>query len=254
MVSAYWAFDVAELPSPDFVHRVWPDGCASLLIACVGPQAVASVIRGATRDAFDVPVVPGTRYRGIRFRPEWGAYLLGARAADLRNRNLEAYTLLGDEVRILAAAVAHTTNDGDVHALFDGWIEQRMQYLGPARDGVDANAVSQAVSLLMQSNGQLRVSEVAAACGVNPRTLQRRFVDAVGLTMKQFAQVRRARGMLRRSVEEQRPERFGWAQVAAESGYADQAHLSREVTRHMRLTPARVQDRLAEIEHEGLVD
>ena len=30
VVMSYWGFAVHALPTPDFVHRIWPDGCVVL--------------------------------------------------------------------------------------------------------------------------------------------------------------------------------------------------------------------------------
>ena len=82
--------------------------------------------------------------------------------------------------------------------------------------------------------------------GLGERQLQRRFREAVGLTPKQFARIRRMRetaaGMLR-------PDARGWAGVAADFGYADQSHLIHEFSQLTGLTPVAFEDRLRRIEH-----
>lgn len=261
VVSAYWGFDVATLPSPDFVHRVWPDGCVSLLVVCFGARAVATVVRGVTRAPHDVPVREGARYRGIRFRPECGGLVLGVDVATLRDQNVDARVLLGDGAAVLGDAVAACgDDDAAVHAVFDAWVVQqgvaRSAVQSAARDRVWPvdTAVRRAVDLIIASDGQCLMRDVAADVGVQPRTLQRRFLQLVGLTPKQFAQIRRARGALRRAVADHGTDRVGWSGVAAEAGYADQAHLTRDVAKHTRLSPTRLQDRLETIEHRTLVD
>jgi len=46
----------------------------------------------------------------------------------------------------------------------------------------------------------------------------------------------------------------GWSAIAAEAGYADQAHLTREVGRLTRFSPSRLEERLDVIDHARLVD
>lgn len=251
MVSAYWAFDVVQLPHEGFVHRVWPDGCVSLLIACVGDRPVASVIRGVTRDPHDVPVRAGTRYRGVRLRPECGAAFLGVPAASLLNVNPLAAELLGDAVHPLATAIARCTTDAEAWAVFDAWIGSR---LAAMREPLHVDhAVQRAVTHCLALDGQVTVRALAEHAGVHERTLQRRFLDAVGLTPKQFAQVRRARAAMRLALGDPhaRPE---WSALAAQGGFADQSHLSREMTRHTHLTPGQLKARLDSIAHEEFVD
>lgn len=70
-----------------------------------------------------------------------------------------------------------------------------------------------------------RVAAVAASLGVSRRTLERRFVDAVGLTPKRYARIRR----MQRSRELLALPGARIADVAHRAGYADQAHLTREL-------------------------
>jgi len=270
VVSAYWRFDVHALPHPDFVHRVWPDGCVSVLAVCIRVGAawrvVAVVVRGVTRAPQDVPVQPGTRYVGIRFRAESGAAVLGVPASSLRDLSLPLADVVRGHaeslalVETLARDIASALPQGDsaVHAAFDGWVSSQtarvMERAASPRDRarytlVD-DVVARAVDRLVASGGQAPMSDVAASASASLRTLQRRFVSAVGLTPKQFAQLRRARAMLRPTVDEALEERVGWSGVAAESGYADQAHLVREVRQYAQLSPTALKAWLAQIAHE----
>jgi AraC-like DNA-binding protein len=78
------------------------------------------------------------------------------------------------------------------------------------------------------------VGEAAAALGMLPRTLRRRFVADVGLTPKRFARVQR----LQRVVHDlDGQSRVDWARLAAEHGYADQPHLAEEFRQLVGVTP-----------------
>jgi AraC-like DNA-binding protein len=68
------------------------------------------------------------------------------------------------------------------------------------------------------------------------RSFQIRFLACVGLSAKAFARVLRLQATIRaidRGVE-------SLAQLAVDSGFADQAHATREVQRLTGLTPARL--------------
>src|SRR5207245_669996 len=69
------------------------------------------------------------------------------------------------------------------------------------------------------------ISEMAREFGISSRQLQRRFLAAVGLPPKQFVRVLRF-GRLWQAATMRPPET--WAALAAEHGYADQAHMVRE--------------------------
>jgi AraC-like DNA-binding protein len=79
------------------------------------------------------------------------------------------------------------------------------------------------------------VQEVADRLGWTGKRLRRAFREAVGLTPKRFARVRR----LQRVVHGlPRGEAVDWAGVAAGHGYADQAHLIGEFRELAGITPA----------------
>jgi AraC-like DNA-binding protein len=81
----------------------------------------------------------------------------------------------------------------------------------------------------------VRVSTLADDLGISERQLQRRFADHVGLSPK--AIVRRYR--LYEAAERARAGDVDWAAVAAELGYSDQSHLTRDFTAALGMPPAR---------------
>ena len=81
-----------------------------------------------------------------------------------------------------------------------------------------------------------RSTDLVHALGVSERQLRRRFDAAVGYGPKTLQRVLRFQRFLARITP--RGEISDLAQLAAETGYADQAHLTREVGRLSGLSPA----------------
>jgi transcriptional regulator GlxA family with amidase domain len=82
----------------------------------------------------------------------------------------------------------------------------------------------------------LRVADLADLAGCTARQLQRRFADHVGIGPK--AVIRRYR--LYEAAERARTgDGVDWAGVAADLGYADQAHLTHDFTALLGLPPGR---------------
>jgi AraC-like DNA-binding protein len=81
------------------------------------------------------------------------------------------------------------------------------------------------------------VSEVAegGAEGLSPRTVQRHFVRALGLSPKRLAQIQRAN----RAVDLLRAGRTA-VDVAMDLGYADQPHMTRSLRRFVGRTPGEI--------------
>jgi methylphosphotriester-DNA--protein-cysteine methyltransferase len=101
-------------------------------------------------------------------------------------------------------------------------------------------------ALVAMEQGEWRVEAIARHLRVSTRTLQRRFLRAAGLPPKAFARIRRFRQAMSRVLDRPAPE---WGRVAAEHGFADQAHLAREVAALTGAPPATAARRLAQIEH-----
>ena len=73
VVATYWGFVVHALPSIDFRHHVWPDGCASMTFVSMRRVPVASVVVGPRIKAFEVSVRAGQRVVVVRNRAAFEA-------------------------------------------------------------------------------------------------------------------------------------------------------------------------------------
>jgi AraC-like DNA-binding protein len=78
------------------------------------------------------------------------------------------------------------------------------------------------------------VNTVATDLGLSARHLRRLFDEAVGVSPKAFAKLARFRRAVHAAREDMRP---GWATIAANAGYYDQAHLIAEFRAIAGVTP-----------------
>jgi AraC-like DNA-binding protein len=81
-----------------------------------------------------------------------------------------------------------------------------------------------------------RIRALARGLGTTARTLERRVLDATGLSPRALRAVLRFRRVFRRL---DRSPAGSWARVAVESGYYDQAHMIREFRRFAGVAPGR---------------
>jgi len=88
---------------------------------------------------------------------------------------------------------------------------------------------------IVTSRGQVRVDQLAAEVGWSRKRLWTRFRSQIGLTPKRAAQLVRFDHAAHRLAAGHGP-----ALVAAESGYADQSHLHRDVMAFAGVTPTAV--------------
>lgn len=94
-----------------------------------------------------------------------------------------------------------------------------------------------ALALARARGGQVSLDELSVAAGLSARQLERRFADEVGLSPKRFCRVERVRSVIVRAAD---VPAGSWATVAADHGFADQAHLIREVVAFTGLTPVQL--------------
>lgn len=92
------------------------------------------------------------------------------------------------------------------------------------------------VARLAETNRSLRrLSDLCREAGVGPRSLQRMFLHYAGVSPTWV--LRRYR-LLDAAEEVRDGQRVSWARVAADLGYADQAHLIRDFRSAIGHTPA----------------
>ncbi|MGY1673099.1 helix-turn-helix domain-containing protein [Geodermatophilus sp. SYSU D00710] len=103
-------------------------------------------------------------------------------------------------------------------------------------DGDPAPEVAEAWRLTVAGGGRLRVAEIARRVGWSERHLTGRFRAETGLGPKEAARVVRFDRARRALATRPRP---GLADLAATTGYADQAHLTREWRAFTGLPPQR---------------
>ena len=116
-----------------------------------------------------------------------------------------------------------------------GYAEALLCSVLPQRDPL-AEHVAALVSRITDDPGLRRVDQLSAEAGMTARSLQRLFADYVGVSPKWV--MRRAR--LHEAAERaDSGEPVDWAELAADLGYADQAHLTRDFTVTIGVSPTR---------------
>lgn len=244
LVRCYWAFAAAHDEAP-YLHRVMPDGCVSLV--AVGAASPVVLIVGPTLREIPVPVGPGSRYWGVRLWPDAAGPLLGLAPLTLRDVVAPAAGL----VPALAARLALALDGSPPLAAAARRLDAALLHEAvPPSTALDA-PVRRVVEAVGAAQGHVAIGALAEAAALSPRQLQRRFRRAVGLTAKELARIRRFRFATAHLL--QPAPTASWGAVAAEAGYADQAHLVREFNALVGLSPTAFEAHVARINH-GDVD
>lgn len=251
----YWGFTVRALPWDGFQHVIWPDGCVVISLALLDGEPVSTPLVGPRRTPLTIDVQPGMQYWGVRLRPEMGAAFLGRPAPALRDQVGPAHHWLGAEpLRMLTLRVTGALEgfppmstgpavESAVALALDRWLFDSADSTVPPEP-----CVRDAIRAIAATEGKQQIATIASLINVSPRHLQRCFKEAVGLSPKEYALVRRARHTLKRVAFDHGAE-AGVARVAVEAGYADQAHLVRDVEQLLYGTPEPLRTRLKSVAH-----
>lgn len=230
LVSRYWIPVWSVPPGAESVQRVLQYPVALVVVAPdyarfygVVPGLSTTTLRG---DGWAV---------GVMLAPA-GGYLLGGPMRRHTDRHVDLAEVLGERAGQLVdrvrAAMADEPSAESSHARAMAAMDDELRRYLPVDD--EGHLVNELVAFVEGSPDVTRVSQICDAFGLSERALQRLVHRRLGLTPKWLVQRRRlqeAAEMLRAGTG--RP----LAEVAADLGYADQAHLSRDVARVTGLTP-----------------
>ncbi|HEU5157178.1 MAG TPA: helix-turn-helix domain-containing protein [Streptosporangiaceae bacterium] len=179
----------------------------------------------------------GVRVRGenfeavqVRLSPVVARAVLGVSPADLDGAIAALDDLWGRQASRIRERLNDASSWEERFALTDALLARRRQ-AGPPVDP----EVAWAWHRILVGRGQVRVDMLAAEVGWSRKRLWSRFHSQIGLPPKRAAKLVRfdhAAHRLAAGVDA--------ARVAAESGYADQSHLHRDVVAFTRATPATV--------------
>jgi AraC-like DNA-binding protein len=211
-IACLWA-QVTPDGAADREALVLPDACSDLIWEPGRGAYVAGPDTGPVRAV----IKAGTVVVGVRFRPSAGGPALGVPLSELRDQRVDL-----SDLRRRDASRLPGTLDPDTAA---------------------ARALELAAALVtdgLLADPRARAEDIAAEIGLSMRQLRRRCHAVVGYGPKTLQRVLRFRRFVAR-IDAGPPsgqDAHDLAALAAQAGYADQAHLTRECRVLAGLTPA----------------
>ena len=205
---------------------ILPDGCVDLIWRD-GGLLVAGLDSAARRS----PVRPGEPIAGIRLRPGVAGAVFGMPASELLDIQVPLEEVLGPQAaetnERLAAAPGHDAE----HLLLEGLVASAIAGRSP-------DPLVLAATRRLGFPGS-RVDRLADALGISERQLRRRFHQSVGYGPKTLDRILRFRRLVSQASGVSAGE-VDLARLAADLGYADQAHMTRDCVRLTGMPPARL--------------
>ncbi|MFE6223567.1 DUF6597 domain-containing transcriptional factor [Streptomyces sp. NPDC057854] len=240
----YWLIDWA-LPEPYTTHVV-PHPSVNVVFQRYGvqvhgptgagspPARSAAEVAGIGLGLFTQRLEGEGRVCGVQFRPggfrpfapAWPVSVWTGRRVPLPEAFPDTAGAAGE------AAVTAVLSPEDDHARVAA-LDAFLLAHGPDPDPVVDQAMA-LVELVRADRTVLRVARLARLSGLSPRSLQRLFASHVGVGPKWVILRYRLHEALERAEEGAAPD---WAGLAAELGYSDQAHLVRDFTGTLGLSP-----------------
>jgi AraC-like DNA-binding protein len=219
-VASVWVQRVAAGSDPH-AHRTIPHGGVELscpvggLPQIVGPQTVPRV----------ETLAPGTTVVGLRFRLGAAPGVLGLPASELVDLTIGALELWGAAAERIGERVAAAD---DPAAVLEAEVLARAEPADPV--------VAEVARRLLPGRGADMLA-LPSELFISERQLRRRVLAGIGLAPKVVHRMLRFQGFLALAHgREGDPAEL--AMLAAEAGYADQSHLTRESLRLSGLSPA----------------
>jgi AraC-like DNA-binding protein len=225
VIAHFWGVSWA-LATPELVETL--SHPAVHLVFETGDGGERAEVAGVPLAKFTRTLSGEGRVFGIKFRPGTFRALCGPPVHRLTGKVLPLQEVLGPAAVELAHAIFDTSAMDERVAQAERFLLGRGLALTPVnaklRDLVDRVAVDSTL---------LRVEQLAAALRLDRRTLERRFRDEVGVSPKWVIQ----RYRLHEAAERLR-RGDPVVGVAADLGYADQAHFARDFRKSIGETPA----------------
>jgi AraC-like DNA-binding protein len=206
-----------QVTTTEHEQHVVPDACVDLIWTAGGRLKVA----GPDTRPRVVTLEARSRLVGVRLRPGTAGAVLGLPASELRDTSPDAAEVLGPDV--VAALLEELARGSDPHALLLRAVALR---------GVREPDKLVHAAIMALAAPRARVGPVADELGVSVRQLHRRVLDAVGYGPKMLQRVLRFRRL-------QTAAPAPLVELALDAGYADQAHMTAEVTQLAGVSPVR---------------
>ncbi len=216
--------------------EVVPDGFAEIIFYF---GSTCSISYNGSLQVLPSPFMIGLLNQPVLFYTQNRLEIIGIRCFPWTVFDLLGLPSSKDGVRIFEHPIAQlqfALNNLIQAGRIDEALAQVKQYFMDTRSGIATSSMLFKAGIAMsKANGTMPVSQIAAAAHATVRTLERKFKQSSGFTVKDVS------GLMR--FEQVRNQLWIYpdanlAGLAYELGYTDQAHLSRDFKRYSGTTPA----------------
>lgn len=239
-IETIWDWTVA--PGPFRLERILPTPGAGLIVNLLEDETrVYSddelrrcettrgfTLSGQPTHSFLIDTREQIAVMGVVFRPAGAARFFRERMDHFSDRHVALTDFAGQGIGSLRERLLATADASTRIGLLEAWLCARY-----AHDAVHP-VVEFALRALAASPQLPRIDALVAASGLSARRFGTLFRQQVGVAPKVFARTQRFRSVI---DGVQRGRHVEWANVAADCGFHDQSHLTREFRAFSGMTP-----------------
>ena len=212
--------------SEPYTQRPVPNGSAELRCE-VGamPQ-----VFGPQSGPLEHTLAPGATVVGVRFNPGAAPSVLGVPASEVVDLSVGADELWGRSAVALGEAVAAAASPWEAAAKLEAVVVARLA------DAAEPDPIAMEAARRLLPGRTRDVTSLPSELYISESQLRRRLREATGFAPKLLHRMLRFQGFLALAHRYEQPSRE-LARLAADAGYADQSHLTRESAKLAGLSP-----------------
>ena len=226
-VRCVWVNDLSE-SQIEWV-RVVPDGCADIMWT-----GTSLIVAGPDTNCILDRLPRGAVVVGVRFHPGTASAWFGLPLSEIVNSRVPLAELWRSDASCLFDKVTGNCSAQEIAVALEAFLLSRLAEVGLA---------DRQIAFLRRAAGDnchpagIRLDRLAAHMGMSERTLRRLCLDAFGYGFKTLNRVLRFQRFMGLGTQS---FKGSLAEVAARAGYADQAHMTREVQRMSGISPGQL--------------
>ena len=214
-VDYFWVVEWDLRGQEPHVQKTLPHPCVHLVF-----EADKTAIFGVPNGVFERRLEGAARAFGVRFRPGGFRGVLGGPVLTITDRIIPLTGIYDFDVGAAEAEVLGAAGDAEMIRITEKLLRTRL----PAPDDT-IDLVHGIVDRIANDRDINRVDELAAQLNLGERALQRLFNEYVGVSPKWV--IRRSR-LHDAAARLDNAEEVNLTQLAADLGYSDQAHFTRD--------------------------
>lgn len=188
------------------------------------------MILGQLKDFVQFQAVDHIGFIGVKFKAQGFQNFVPDPIHQFTEKITDIKDVWGNAARLLEENIANLTDNAARVACIETFLLK--QLIGRADP-----MINYWTRLILESNGNIRIGELASQTKISARQLERRFLDAVGISPGSFARISRMQHSL---VNIELDDHSNLTALGLTSGYYDQSHFIKEVDKFTGMTPKNV--------------